>query len=138
VRETDFVQVVEEMVAEELAAQLEPYKALLAGSTGRGPWSSRAGARAGRRAPRIEKLQAFLSGGRGGRGRRDGDAADRQPRRAPRRPPGAASSPATSSSTAGPRHVRRLRHTHRADGDVVVERVSDGKRVKRPPAKLVG
>ncbi|HEY3447361.1 MAG TPA: hypothetical protein VGK67_13400 [Myxococcales bacterium] len=132
-RETDFAQVVEEMVAEELSLRLEPFKKLLQRlDEARSVVQPRKGPGRPPRAE-IEKLEAILTGGRIARGAK--------------RAPAAAARPARASRSLKPGDVvkyRQGRGTFDAfvirsepGGDVVVERISDGKRVKRPAAKLV-
>ncbi|MGC4118318.1 MAG: hypothetical protein QM765_27945 [Myxococcales bacterium] len=132
-RETDFVQVVEEMVAEELSLRLAPFKALLQRlDKARAVIKPRKGPGRPPRAE-LEKLESILTGGR--LARRDGGSR-------------AAPSPARAHGRVfKPGDVvkyRQGRGTFEAfvirtepDGDVVVERISDGKRVKRPGHKLV-
>ena len=129
-RETDFVRVVEQMVAEELASRLAPYKKLLARlDEARTVVKPRKGPGRPPRAE-IEKLEAILTGGRVQRGEKS-------------RPGRPAKAAARAFKAGDEVKYRQGRGTFaafviRADagGEVVVERISDGKRVKRPASKL--
>ena len=128
-RETDFVEVVEQMVAEELALRLAPYRKLLSRlDEAKAIVKPRKGPGRPPRAE-LEKLEALLTGGRIARGPKG---------------PGRPAKAARSFKPGNVVKYRQGRGTFEAfvirtepDGDVVVERIADGKRVKRPAAKLL-
>ena len=131
-RETDFVQVVEQMVAEELALRLAPFQQLLGRlDQARATLKLRHGPGRPPRAE-VEQLQAILLGtGKASAGRKARTAK-------------AARKAAKAYEPGDVVHYRQGRGTFEAfvirtepDGEIVVERVSDGKRVKRPASKLI-
>ena len=126
-RETDFAQVVEQMIAEELERTLAPYHKLLGRlDKARSLVKRRQGPGRPPRAE-VEQLQAILRGV--------------APKRTTR-----PAAPKKATKAYKPGDVvtyRQGRGTFEAfviraeaGGEVVVERISDGKRVRRPAAKL--